>query len=162
MPEVVLSIGANLGDRFAALQSVVDAMPAKFSNIRVSRVFETAPWGLEDQPSFLNAAVIAQTAMNPYEVLEFAQQCEAEAHRIRDIRWGPRTLDVDVIAYDALEQSDPVLTLPHPRAHERAFVLACIADLDPAWELHGATAQQLLAQIDQDGVVPVEQLLVTS
>lgn len=151
-----------MGDRFAALQGVIDAMPGKFTNIRVSQVFETAPWGVTDQPSFLNAAVMAETAMNPYEVLEFAQQCEADAHRIRDIRWGPRTLDVDVIAYDALEQSDPVLMLPHPRAHERAFVLACIADLDPEWELHGTTAMQLLAQVDQNGVVPFGHLLVTS
>ncbi len=161
MAEVLLSIGANLGDRNAALQSVVDAMHEGFTDITVSRVFETPPWGNLDQPAFLNAAIRAQTTLTPEEVLAFAHQCEDRAARVRDVRWGPRTLDVDVIAYDELEQSDPSLTLPHPRAWERAFVLVCLADIDRAFRLHGSTVGELLGRQDLSGIRVVGALEVT-
>ena len=137
MARVALSIGSNLGDRQAALQSVLDAMGQNFTDIRVSQTYETAPWGVIDQPAFLNAIVLAETQLDAYAVLAFAQACEDSAARVRDVRWGPRTLDVDVILYDDLVQTDPVLTLPHPRAHERAFVLVPLVELDPEVQLPG-------------------------
>lgn len=159
MSTVVLSLGANLGDREAALQSVLDAMPGSFHNIRCSRVYETPPWGITDQPAFLNAVVVADTSLSPAQVLEFAQQCEQAAHRTHDLRWGPRTLDVDVIAYDAVRQNDPRLTLPHPLAHERAFVLLPLLEVEPDFFFvdHGF-ARDLLNRLGADGITPAGEL----
>ena len=129
MSRAVLSIGSNLGDRLAHLRSVVEALRP----VRVSSVYETAPWGGVEQDDFLNAVVIAEDDdLDPYGWLARAQELEAAAGRVRDVRWGPRTLDVDVIDVDGIVSADPVLTLPHPRAHERAFVLVPWAEIDPA------------------------------
>jgi 2-amino-4-hydroxy-6-hydroxymethyldihydropteridine diphosphokinase len=130
----VLSIGSNLGDRLAHLRSVVDALRP----VRVSPVYETAPWGGVDQDDFLNAVVIvADDDLDAYGWLARGHELEAAAGRVRDVRWGPRTLDVDVVDVDGTVSADPVLTLPHPRAHERAFVLVPWADVDPDGELPG-------------------------
>lgn len=137
MAHVRLSVGANLGNREAALQSVVDAMVGRFTGIRASGIYETAPWGILDQPAFLNAVIAADTGLSPLEVLEFARECERAADRVRERHWGPRTLDVDVITYDDLILRDPELTLPHPRAHERAFVLVPLVEVEPNAELPG-------------------------
>lgn len=129
MTRAVLSIGSNLGDRLAHLRSVVEALRP----VRVSSVYETAPWGGVEQADFLNAVVIAEDAdLDAYGWLARAQELEAAAGRVREVRWGPRTLDVDVIDVDGIVSADPVLTLPHPRAHERAFVLVPWAEIDPA------------------------------
>lgn len=153
MARVVLGLGANLGDREAALQSVVDAMRGAFRAIRCSRVYETPPWGVTDQPAFLNAVVVADTDLTPAQVLQFAQTCEQAAHRTHDLRWGPRTLDVDVIAYDEMRQDDPQLTLPHPLAHVRAFVLVPLLDVEPDFFFpdHGY-AHDLLNRLGADGI----------
>jgi 2-amino-4-hydroxy-6-hydroxymethyldihydropteridine diphosphokinase len=125
----VLSIGSNLGDRLETLRSVVTGLGEQV--LAVSSVYETAPWGLADQPDFLNAVVIAaDPGAGPSDWLARAQQFEAAAARIREVRWGPRTLDVDVIDVDGIRSDDPVLTLPHPRAAERAFVLVPWAEID--------------------------------
>ena len=159
MPTVLLSIGSNLGDRNAALQSVIDAMATDFTDIQASRIFETPPWGYTDQPVFYNAAIRATTALTPQQVLDFAHTCETSAQRQRDEHWGPRTLDVDVITYDDLIQDDPTLTLPHPRTHERAFVLVPIADIDPLIEIPGkGNVMRLLHHVDITGIQPVGEL----
>ena len=159
MPTVLLSIGSNLGDRKAALQSVIDAMATAFTGIEPSRIFETPPWGYTDQPVFYNAAIRATTTLTPQQVLDFAHTCESNAQRQRDEHWGPRTLDVDVITYDDLIQDDPTLTLPHPRTHERAFVLVPIADIDPLIEIPGkGNVLRLLHHVDITGIQPVGEL----
>ena len=95
-------------------------------------MYETKPWGLAGQPDFLNAVVIADDpAAGPSDWLARAHEFEAAAERVREVRWGPRTLDVDIIDVDGLSSDDPVLTLPHPRAGERAFVLVPWAEIDP-------------------------------
>ena len=161
MAHVLLALGANLGDREAALQSVVDAMPGGFTDIRCSRIHETPPWGVTDQPPFLNAVVAADTALHPSEVLAFAQECEAAALRTHDVRWGPRTLDVDVIAYDDMVQDDPRLTLPHPLAHLRAFVLVPLLEVEPTFFLPGrGFARDLLNRLDATGVTACGELHV--
>lgn len=161
MPSVLLSIGANLGDRQAALQSVVDAMHNDFTRIEPSRVFRTPPWGYVEQPEFLNAAIRANTQLAPLEVLAFARACEQSAQRVRDEHWGPRTLDVDIIDYDGVVMNDPELTLPHPRAHERAFVLACLADIDPLIGIPGrGNVMSLLHHVDVTGIEAVAELRV--
>ncbi|MGW8721294.1 2-amino-4-hydroxy-6-hydroxymethyldihydropteridine diphosphokinase [Streptomyces althioticus] len=153
----VVSLGANLGNRLETLQGAVDALEDT-PGIRVkavSPVYETEPWGVEpgSQPSYFNAVVVLRTTLPPSSLLERAQAVEEAFHRVRDERWGPRTLDVDIVAYADLRSDDPQLTLPHPRAHERAFVLAPWLDADPAAELpgHGPVAE-LLEAVTRDGV----------
>ena len=136
---VVIALGSNLGDRVAHLQAAVDALAAApgMSVTAVSPVYQTAPVGGPDQPDYYNAVLLARTTLPPAGVLAAAHAAEAARQRTREVRWGPRTLDVDIISYDAVVSSDPVLTLPHPRAHERAFVLVPWHDVDPAAELPG-------------------------
>lgn len=161
MAHVLLGIGANLGDREAALQSVIDAMPGYFQSVRVSSVYDTPPWGVLDQPTFLNAVISADTHLTPEQVLAWGQDVEQAAHRERYRRWGPRTLDVDVLTYDDVRSDDPDLTLPHPRAYERAFVLVGVVELDPEFVIPGyGSARELLAGLDADGITVHSQLRV--
>jgi dihydroneopterin aldolase/2-amino-4-hydroxy-6-hydroxymethyldihydropteridine diphosphokinase len=130
---VVIALGSNLGDRLRELQGAVDALAATpgLAITAVSPVYETAPVGGPEQPDYLNAVVVAETSRPATDLLGRAHAIEAAAQRIRAERWGPRTLDVDIIAYGEEVSRDPVLTLPHPRAQERAFVLAPWHDADP-------------------------------
>lgn len=155
----VLALGANLGNRLETLQGTVDALEDT-PGLRVkavSPVYETEPWGVEPgtQPSYLNAVVLVRTTLPPSSLLERAHAVEEAFHRVRDERWGARTIDVDIITYADVVSDDPVLTLPHPRAHQRAFVLAPWHDVDPEAQLpgHGPVAD-LLAAIGTEGVVP--------
>ncbi|MGZ4132723.1 MAG: 2-amino-4-hydroxy-6-hydroxymethyldihydropteridine diphosphokinase [Actinomycetota bacterium] len=133
MPTVTLALGANLGDRLAALQRAVEVLDAEGVHATAcSRVWETAAvGGPEGQPAFLNAVVRAETSLDPDGLLEAAHAAERALGRVRDVRWGPRTLDVDVLLYDGLVRDDPALTIPHPRMTERAFVLLPLLDVDP-------------------------------
>ncbi|MEV5363434.1 2-amino-4-hydroxy-6-hydroxymethyldihydropteridine diphosphokinase [Streptomyces cellulosae] len=155
----VVSLGANLGNRLETLQGAVDALEDT-PGIRVkavSPVYETEPWGVEpgSQPSYFNAVLVLKTTLPPSSLLERAHAVEEAFDRVRDERWGPRTLDVDIVAYADLCSDDPQLTLPHPRAHERAFVLAPWLDVDPAAELPGrGPVADLLDAVSRDGVTP--------
>ncbi|MFJ3663069.1 2-amino-4-hydroxy-6-hydroxymethyldihydropteridine diphosphokinase [Streptomyces sp. NPDC090119] len=155
----VLSLGSNLGNRLETLQGAVDALEDT-PGVRikaVSPVYETAPWGVDpgSQPSYLNAVVVLKTTLPPSSLLERAQAVEEAFHRVRDEQWGPRTLDVDIVSYADLTSEDPRLTLPHPRAHQRAFVLAPWHDVDPAAELPGQGAvARLLSDVTREGVAP--------
>lgn len=124
----VLSLGSNLGDRLAHLRAAVDVLEP----VAVSPVYETAPWGGVEQDDFLNVVVVAD--YDAQEAWQRAVRAEGEAGRVRDVRWGPRTLDVDVVVADG---SHPDLVLPHPHAHERAFVLVPWLDVDPDAVLPG-------------------------
>jgi 2-amino-4-hydroxy-6-hydroxymethyldihydropteridine diphosphokinase len=131
---VVLSIGSNMGDRLAMLQSVVDGLDGAVR--AVSPVYETAPWGGVAQEPFLNAVLIADDpALDPHGWLHRAHALERAADRVRTERWGPRTLDVDLVTCHAGDRevicADAELTLPHPRAHERAFVLVPWLAVEP-------------------------------
>ena len=151
MSRAVLSIGSNLGDRLAHLRSVVAAL----GPVAVSPVYETAPWGGVEQDDYLNAIVVVDDpGTDAYGWLARARELERAADRIREVRWGPRTLDVDVIDVDGGSNADPELTLPHPRAHERAFVLVPWADVDPDAVLpgHGRVADLVDLVTDRSGV----------
>jgi 2-amino-4-hydroxy-6-hydroxymethyldihydropteridine diphosphokinase len=120
---VVLAVGSNLGDRLGTLQGCVQAIGGlpDTDMLAISPVYETAPVGGPAQPDYLNAVLIASTGLRPFDLLSAAQGIEAEFGRIRPPgaeRFGPRTLDIDIISYGAEISGDPVLTLPHPRAHE--------------------------------------------
>lgn len=152
MTRAVLSLGSNLGDRLAHLQSAVDGLRDHL--VAVSPVYETAPWGVTDQPDFLNAVLIVDDdAADHWLWLRRGQHLEQAAHRVREQRWGPRTLDVDVVTVDDVHSDDPDLTLPHPGTPNRATVLMPWLDLDPDAELpgHGRVAD-LLARLDTAGV----------
>ncbi|MGI9125362.1 MAG: 2-amino-4-hydroxy-6-hydroxymethyldihydropteridine diphosphokinase [Mycobacterium sp.] len=163
MTRVVLSIGSNLGDRLARLQAVVDALGDAV--IGVSAVYETAAWGGVEQGAFLNAVVIADDpALDARGWLRRAQAIEADNERVRTRKWGPRTLDVDLVCcHDNAGEVfsyDSELTLPHPLAHQRAFVLAPWLDLDPAAQLSVGGLPRPVAGIlgeldaaERDGVV---------
>jgi 2-amino-4-hydroxy-6-hydroxymethyldihydropteridine diphosphokinase len=129
-----LAVGSNLGDRLAHLQRAVDALDAAdgVDLVAVSRVYETAPVGGPAQDSYLNAVVAVDTGLDPHGLLELAQGIERTAHRVRAERWGPRTLDVDLLLFDDIRLDDPDLVVPHPRMWERGFVLAPLRDVAPA------------------------------
>jgi 2-amino-4-hydroxy-6-hydroxymethyldihydropteridine diphosphokinase len=139
-----LGIGSNLGDRARHLQGAVDGLGRTegVAVVAVSPVYETAPVGGPPQPAFLNAVVAVDTLFGARGLLEVAQRLEADAKRVRTERFGPRTLDVDVLLVGDQEVSEPDLVVPHPRMHERAFVLVPLADLDPRWEEAARAAGQ--------------------
>jgi len=154
----VLSVGSNLGDRLGTLQGCVQAIGRlpETDVLAISPVYETAPVGGPAQSDYLNAVLIAGTGLAPLDLLAGTQRIEADFGRVRvegAERFGPRTLDIDIISYDEEISSDAVLTLPHPRAHERAFVLVPWHDIDPAAILpgHGPVAAGL-ARLDRHGV----------
>jgi 2-amino-4-hydroxy-6-hydroxymethyldihydropteridine diphosphokinase len=137
-PHAVLSIGSNLGDRLGYLQSAVTGLGDYLAGPRsVSAVYETAPWGGIEQPAYLNAVVIVTGDRSPGQWLELAHVLEQAAGRTRETHWGARTLDVDIIAINEIRSADATLTLPHPHAHERAFVLVPWLDVDPEASLPG-------------------------
>ena len=157
---VALSLGANLGDRVAALQFAVDELSGIGTPVAVSDVFETDPVGGPEQPDYYNAVLVLETEADPAEVLNAAHRAEQGKGRTREVRWGARTLDVDVLAYGDLVSDDPVLTLPHPRARERAFVLVPWAQIDPGFRFpDGVTVGQACAAVPADGVRQVGPLL---
>ncbi|GIH93001.1 2-amino-4-hydroxy-6-hydroxymethyldihydropteridine diphosphokinase [Planobispora siamensis] len=147
----VLALGSNLGDRFETLQGAIDALfdapGLRFT--AVSPVYETDPVGGPEQGPYLNAVVIAETSLEPRALLDRAQGVENAFGRVRVERWGARTLDVDLITVGDVVSGDPLLTLPHPRAHERAFVLVPWLQADPEAVLGGRSVAELLAGLDK-------------
>ncbi|MGD9622396.1 MAG: 2-amino-4-hydroxy-6-hydroxymethyldihydropteridine diphosphokinase [Mycolicibacterium sp.] len=166
MTSAVLSIGSNVGDRLAWLQAAVDGLgSAQGSVVRaVSPLYETDPWGGVEQGLFLNAVVrVDDPAMNAHGWLRLAQRLENAAGRIRDQRWGPRTLDVDIItchdSFGEVTVQDEVLTLPHPYAHLRAFVLVPWLAIEPEATLSVAGRERAAADL-LDGLGPAERSAV--
>jgi 2-amino-4-hydroxy-6-hydroxymethyldihydropteridine diphosphokinase len=148
---VVLSVGSNLGDRLGTLQECVNALGRLRDTdvLAISPVYQTAPVGGPPQPDYLNAVLTARTGLRPADLLAALHGIEAAAGRVRRERFGPRTLDIDIISYGGELSDDPALTLPHPRAHERAFVLAPWHDVEPGAELPGyGPVADLLAALD--------------
>lgn len=164
MSRAVLSIGSNVGDSHGHLLSVTDALGAHV--VSVSSVYASAPWGGVEQQDFLNAIVVADDpSRGPRDWLAFAAEREAAAERVRVQRWGPRSLDVDIIVCDDEISNDPELTLPHPRAHERAFVLVPWLEVEPEASLAvGGDVRPLaqwLARLDADERASVRRTVMT-
>jgi 2-amino-4-hydroxy-6-hydroxymethyldihydropteridine diphosphokinase len=148
----VVSLGANLGDRMARLQGGLEVLAQRVAVRAVSPVYETAPVGVTDQPPFLNAVALLDSD-DAEAVFAAAQAAEQSQGRVRTKRWGPRTLDVDVIIVDSVVSHDPRLTLPHPRAYERGFVLVPWLDIDASAELPGrGSVRTLLAALPPQDV----------
>ncbi|HEX4457375.1 MAG TPA: 2-amino-4-hydroxy-6-hydroxymethyldihydropteridine diphosphokinase [Polyangia bacterium] len=147
-----LGLGANVGDRLDTLRRAVRALSDLGQVAARSRIYETAPLGVTDQPGFLNAAVTLDSALQPLDLLRETQRIEAAGgrDRSREARWGPRTLDVDLLLAGARGEvivDEPTLRLPHPRLHERGFALAPLIDLD-ATLVHPELRQPLVALVD--------------
>ena len=153
----VVALGSNLGNRLETLQGAIDALEDT-PGVRVtavSPVYETEPWGVPagSQPGYFNAVTAIRTTLPPASLLERAHAIEEAYLRVRAERWGPRTIDVDIVAYQGVVSEDPDLTLPHPRVHERAFVLVPWYDIDPDAVVEGrGPVADLLAAVGREGV----------
>ncbi|MBU6245463.1 MAG: 2-amino-4-hydroxy-6-hydroxymethyldihydropteridine diphosphokinase [Actinomycetales bacterium] len=160
---VVLALGANLGDPDQALRAAAQAIAAEpgIEIIAASHIYRTDPVGGPEQPVYANAVLIVQTTRQAADLLALAHRIEQDWGRVREVRWGPRTLDIDIIAYGEAESTDERLTLPHPRAHERAFVLVpwLEADVDATLAGRGPVAG-LVAGMETAGVEMTEVPLV--
>ena len=146
----VLSSGSNMGDARAHLQSVADEFAGEI--LAASSIYATAPWGKTDQADFLNQSLLVDVDENPRELLARCQDLEQRANRVREERWGPRTLDVDIVWIEGYTSDDPELTVPHPRAHLRRFVLEPWYEMDPGALLNGARIGELLESLEDQGV----------
>jgi 2-amino-4-hydroxy-6-hydroxymethyldihydropteridine diphosphokinase len=141
-----VGVGANLGDRRAAIEAAVALLEGV---VAVSELRETDPVGVTDQPAFLNGAVAIETALSARELLDRLLEVERKLGRERRDRWGPRTIDLDLLVYGDETIDEPGLTVPHPRLHERRFALEPLADLDPALEVPGrGRVSDLVARLD--------------
>jgi 2-amino-4-hydroxy-6-hydroxymethyldihydropteridine diphosphokinase len=162
MTRAHVALGSNLGDRMAILDSAVRALDAdeRTHVMAVSKVYETAPVGGPRQGPYLNAVAVLETDRDPLELLRLLLATEERLGRVRGERWGPRTADLDLILYDETQIDTPELTVPHPRARERAFVLVPLVDADPfATFPDGEAAVEALAKLAPvSGVVPVGEL----
>lgn len=145
MTRAYVGLGSNLGEREQAIRSAA----ARIETSRLSSLRETEPWGVTDQPLFLNAAAELETALGPHELLERLLAVERELGRVRDgRRFGPRTIDLDLLLYGEETIAEPGLTVPHPRLHERLFVLEPLAELDPDLVVPGhGCVSYLLAEL---------------
>ena len=155
-----LSLGSNLGDRKAYLQQAVKALSAlSFTSLHtVSSIYETPPWGLVEQPAFLNLCVRIDTDLTPQTLLSHCLNIEKKAGRERDVRWGPRVLDIDILIYGDLELNEHGLTLPHPSMLERAFVLKPLVEIAQNLHLKGKSIVDAMAKLDNSGIINIGTL----
>lgn len=154
MSKAYLSLGSNIGQKVDYLNKAVDIIRKNdfIHMVKVSSYYSTDPVGYLDQEEFVNLAVEIDTSMKPYELLALCHHIEETLNRVRLIRWGPRTIDVDIILFDDLVMKNDVLTIPHPRMHERGFVLIPIQELNPELVIKGQTILTLIDQLPPSGV----------
>lgn len=159
MSRACISIGSNIGDRISNCKKALLELERVSKIVKVSSFYETEPVGKEDQPEFINLAVIIETELIPKKLLSDLKQIENKLGRVRHEKWGPRTIDIDIIFYDNLIIKEDDLVIPHPRAHQRRFVLEPLCEIDPEFvhpELK-STISELLQKLDDDkAVIKVE------
>jgi 2-amino-4-hydroxy-6-hydroxymethyldihydropteridine diphosphokinase len=156
MAEALLGFGGNVGDVRTTLDRAVDAFcdGSEVQLLARSSQYRTPPWGIEDQPAFVNLCIAVETALLPRALLARAHATERAFGRDRahEQRWGPRTLDIDLLTYDSLAVQEPELILPHPRMLERAFVLVPLVEIRPDAVIAGVRAANALAKLDINGI----------
>jgi len=156
MADALIGLGGNVGDARATLDDAVrrfcDGVEVKL--VARSADYRTPPWGVRDQPDFVNLCLRVATDLSPQELLARALAVEAGLGRNRAVerRWGPRVVDIDLLAYDDLALDEPGLVLPHPRLAERAFVLVPLMEIAPDWRIGGETVRAFAARLDAAGV----------
>jgi len=156
MAEAFVALGGNVGDVRSTFRRAI-ALLCDGSAVRLtarSSDYRTPPWGVTDQPPFVNAVIGVTTSLSPHELLARAEQCERALGRDRthERRWGPRSIDIDLLAYDDLVLNDPHLILPHPRLFERAFVLVPLAEIAPERVIAGVGVRDALERVDTSGI----------
>jgi len=151
---VYLALGSNLGDRLANLKQAISSLTPQLDVKTKSQVYETPPWGFEDQPKFLNQVIKAQTYLDPEPLLKHLKRLEVALGRQESFPNGPRLIDIDLLFYDDLVLNKPFLVIPHPRLHERGFVLLPLMDIAPdlVHPVHKKTVQELAAQVNVQGI----------
>lgn len=157
MRQAYLGLGSNIGDKAAMLDAAVAGLEAR-PGIRVtarSRDYRTPPWGDTDQDWFLNGALGVETTLDPHGLLDACLAVETELGRVRERRWGPRAIDIDVLSYEGAAVEDARLILPHRFVRERAFVLVPLAEIAPDLVIGGESVTAALAKLDRGGIEPV-------
>lgn len=151
---VYLALGSNLGDRRENLRQAVASLSPQMVVKAKSRVYETPPWGVEDQPMFLNQAIKVETYLDPEPLIKHIKRLENALGRRESFQNGPRSIDIDILFYDDLVLDTPALTLPHPRLHERAFVLLPMLDIAPdlVHPVTQKTIREMAAACDPGGI----------
>jgi 2-amino-4-hydroxy-6-hydroxymethyldihydropteridine diphosphokinase len=156
MAEAFIALGGNLGDVRATFERAISGLcdGAAVRLLARSSDYRTPPWGVADQPPFINAAIAVSTSLSPHELLARAKATERALGRdpTRERHWGPRPIDLDILAYDGVKLHDPDLTLPHPYMFERAFVLAPLAEIAPGRIIAGTPVREALARVDASGI----------
>lgn len=145
---VLLSLGSNLGDRLGMLRRAVEKLDKNgISATALSHVYETMPWGVTDQPLFLNACAKVRTASDPRQLLMLLKNMESELGRRAGKRWGPREIDIDIVFYDRIVFKDEHLVIPHPHMHQRGFVLVPLSEIAPGYihPVFSKSVKELLA-----------------
>lgn len=156
LKQIFLALGSNLGNRLQNLQQAIFSLPPEVLPLRASQVYETPPWGIEDQPRFLNMAIEAATALPPLELLNYLKNREKQMGRRESVRYGPRLIDMDILFYEDQIFNEEQLQIPHPRLHERSFVLLPLHDLIPEFQhpLLKKSITALLKTTDLMGIIP--------
>jgi len=156
MAEVLVAFGGNIGDARKTIARAIEAFcKSPLVQLRArSSDYRTPPWGVTEQPPFINAGIAVTTFLSPHDLLARARDIETQFGRDRSKqqRWGPRAIDIDLIAYDDVVLDDDTLTLPHPRTGERAFVLVPLAEIAPGYRIGAETVRDLLARVDTTGI----------
>lgn len=153
MVSAALSLGSNIGDARANVARAVEALDRGGATVVArSADYRTAPWGPVAQDWFVNACVIVETDLPPEGLLALCKRIELELGRTREVRWGPRVVDVDILTYDDLELAIPGLTVPHAHMMERAFVLVPLLDADPDFTVRGQRIAGTVTRVSRDGV----------
>ena len=156
MGSAIVALGGNVGDVRSTFRAAISDICARAQATLLARSsdYATPPWGEEQQPPFINACIEIETALAPDPLLSVLQDVERKfgRDRTRERRWGPRTLDLDLIAYDDLTLKTQALTLPHPRLFERAFVLVPLAEIAPRRKIGGRTVEAALADVSSEGI----------
>jgi 2-amino-4-hydroxy-6-hydroxymethyldihydropteridine diphosphokinase len=151
---VYIALGSNLGDRKVNLETAIDNLPPKVWVLAQSKIYQTAPWGYDDQPDYLNQVIKCETMLSPEELWRYVNELENQLGRQPTFRYGPRLIDIDILFYGDLVLHSPDLIIPHPRLHERSFVLVPLNDLAP--KLHhpvsGKTVENMLKEVGHEGV----------
>lgn len=147
MTKVYLGIGSNLGDREENLREALERLKDKVAIHQVSSFYETEPVGYLDQPWFLNIVLEGDTELSPWELLQFTQSVEQAMKRVKTLRWGPRTIDVDILLVEGVELNTPELTIPHPRMKERNFVMVPLQEIAPELVIGGESVEGILARL---------------